>query len=272
MRTDVVDLRDFYRSDLGQIAQRMIRRRIREMWPNVRGERLLGLGYATPVLRPFLGEAERVIAVMPADQGVVSWPRDAPNLATLAEDTALPLPDRSIDRAILIHSVETSEALRPAMRELWRVMSDGGRILVVVPNRRGIWARLERTPFGHGRPYSTGQISRLLGECLFEPTRTAGVLYIPPLPWRFAQALAPAWERVGRRWFAALSGCVVVEASKSFTALSPVPARARRRRLRAAAPAMQAAERQSRERPGAVAAKVPPDQPTVGPVRGPTRG
>ena len=38
---------------------RLLRARLREVWPNVRGETVLGLGYATPFLRPFREEAER---------------------------------------------------------------------------------------------------------------------------------------------------------------------------------------------------------------------
>ncbi len=53
MFADVVDLREFYMTRLGQVARRMLGRRIRMMWPDLTGSRLLGLGYATPYLRPF---------------------------------------------------------------------------------------------------------------------------------------------------------------------------------------------------------------------------
>ena len=42
----------------------------------------------------------------------------------------------------------------------------GGRLLIVVPNRRGVWARSDTTPFGHGRPYSRSQITHLLARGL----------------------------------------------------------------------------------------------------------
>jgi hypothetical protein len=74
MTVDVVDLRDFYASRLGHVARRMIRRRIRLLWPDLRGMRLLGLGYAGPYLRMFREETERAIALMPSSQGVLPWP------------------------------------------------------------------------------------------------------------------------------------------------------------------------------------------------------
>src|SRR5207237_906621 len=73
MPADVVDLRDFYRSALGQVARRMIRRAIQRVWPDLHGMRLIGLGYATPFLSALAGETERTGAMMPASLGVVRW-------------------------------------------------------------------------------------------------------------------------------------------------------------------------------------------------------
>jgi len=154
MYVDVVDLRDFYLSRLGQVARRMIRRRMRLIWPDLAGMRVLGLGYATPYLRPFRDEAERVVAAMPASQGVLAWPAEGPNAVALVEESELPFQDYSIDRVLLVHGLEYSEQVRPLLKEIWRVMAGGGRLLVVAPNRRGIWARIDRTPFGQGHPYT----------------------------------------------------------------------------------------------------------------------
>ena len=146
MWSDVVDLRDFYESRLGQVARHLLRRRIRQTWPDLRGEAVLGLGYASPFMRQFIGEAGRVIALMPAQQGVLHWPPEGPNATALVDETDLPLPDASMDRVLLAHAVECSEHLRDMLKEVWRVLAGNGRLLVVAPNRRGIWARTDRTP------------------------------------------------------------------------------------------------------------------------------
>src|SRR5258708_40244016 len=132
MWTDVIDLRDFYESSLGQTARRMIRRRLRAMWPDVRDMRVLGLGYATPYLRPFVGEAERVVALMPAAQGVLPWPPEGPNATALVEEYDLALPDRSFDRVRLTHPLEPAGALGAVLREIWRGVA-GCRGFVRVP-------------------------------------------------------------------------------------------------------------------------------------------
>ncbi|MCH9052424.1 MAG: methyltransferase domain-containing protein [Proteobacteria bacterium] len=230
MWTDVVDLRDFYATSLGQSAQRLVRHRIRAMWPDVTGQRVLGLGYVVPYLRPFHEQAERVMAVMPASQGVLHWPRSGPNQVALADEAELPFPDSSIDRVLLVHALECSEQVRPMLREAWRVLAGGGRLLIVVPNRRGIWARLDRGPFGHGQPYTVSQLSRLLRDNLFTPIAATGSLFAPPSHSRMMLAAAPAWERLGSRWFKTFAGVVLIEASKQIYAASPALVVKRKRR------------------------------------------
>lgn len=218
MHADIVDLREFYQSSLGQVARRMIRRQLRLLWPDVRGQIVLGIGYATPYLRPFRGEADRVLAVMPAGQGVTYWPKEGPGLVALGDEADLPFGDMSVDRVLLVHGLEGTEQLRPMMREIWRVLGGGGRLLVVVPNRRGLWARADWTPFGHGFPYSSSQLKQVLRDTMFVPERTAHALFIPPLRSRFLLTTAPAWEEVGERWFKAFAGVTMIEASKQIFA------------------------------------------------------
>ena len=66
------------------------------------------------------------------------------------------------------------------MMLVWRVLSPSGRLLIVTPNRRGLWARFDSTPFGHGRPYSRGQLTQLMRESQFTPTYWGRTLYTPP--------------------------------------------------------------------------------------------
>ena len=229
MWTDIIDLRAFYDGSLGRLVRDLISRRLRQIWPSLGGMRVLGVGFATPFLSLFRGEAERVLAAMPAGQGVMHWPDGGPNLAILADEQTLPFPDRSIDRLLLVHCLEGSAHLRPFMRECWRVLADGGRLMVVVTNRRGLWARAESVPFAQGRPYSMSQITRLLRDNLFVPLETTTALFLPPVWWRLFGAWATTWEELGARWFPTFAGAVIVEAEKQIYAapFDAMPARAR---------------------------------------------
>ena len=219
MFNDAIDLRDFYDAPLGHLARRMIRRQVRDLWPDLRGQSLLGLGFAAPYLRPFRGEAERVLAFMPAQQGVLHWPPEGPNLSALVDEGELPLEDASIDRIVVVHALEGTEQRAAMMAELWRVLAANGRILFIVPNRRGLWARFDHTPFGHGQPYTVGQLSRLLRDNRFTPTRTVNSVFTPPYVSGLLIRSAPAIERIGDRWFKTFAGVVMIEAQKQVYAV-----------------------------------------------------
>lgn len=222
MSIDIIDLRAFYARPLGRLVRQFVGQRLQALWSahagQMRGRRLLGLGFATPFLGAFEADAERVVAAMPAGQGVTRWPEAAPGRVVLTDEQALPFPDRTFDRILLVHCIEAAPALRPLMRECWRVLADGGRLMVVVPNRRSLWSRIEASPFAQGQPYSMGQITRVLRDNMFVPCETATALFVPPVGWRLFAGFAVTLENLGVRWFPTFGGALVVEAEKQLYA------------------------------------------------------
>ncbi len=225
MPVDVVDFRNFYAQPLGHVARRLIAHAIRRRWADTRGLSLVGLGYATPYLGLFRQEVERTFALMPAAQGVVKWPSAAPTLAALVEETLLPLADASVDRVLAVHALEMTVHAPDMLQEVWRVLAAGGRLLMVVPNRRGLWARIDTTPFGHGRPFSRGQLVELLREALFTPVGWGEALWVPPFDRAVFLRTAVAWERMGATLSLPFAGVHIVEATKQVW--RPVPLKRR---------------------------------------------
>jgi SAM-dependent methyltransferase len=229
MHADIVDLRAFYASMLGRLAERSIAAAIVPVWATVPNERLVGLGYALPWLDRFGADAERVFAFMPATQGAVNWPPQGPSATALVFDEELPLQDSSVDRILMVHALEHSEDPHETLKEMWRALAPNGRLVVVVPNRRGVWARLEHTPFGTGRPYSRGQLTKLLRDSNFTPGPFAEALFFPPSQRRSVLRLHQYFERAGRRFWPMFSGVIIVEAQKRLYQGVPVSRRASRR-------------------------------------------
>ncbi|MSP95409.1 MAG: methyltransferase domain-containing protein [Alphaproteobacteria bacterium] len=238
MPLDSRSVEEFYESRTGQVARRLISRRLREIWPDLSGRRLLGFGYATPYLRSF-GEAERALAAMPAD-AAAPW-GNAKGQVALVEEDALPFPDSMFDCLLVVHGLELSEAQRPFLRELWRVLAPAGRLMVVAPNRASLWAQLETSPFGQGQPYSRSQLDRLLQQSLFAPERWDSALFMPPFGRRRSVRGGNGWERIGHSLWPRLAGVHIVEATKSLYV--PAPVRASRRRVLAPTLANPAASR-----------------------------
>ncbi len=216
MHLDVQDLRNFYyRSALGRAAQSSLRARMREFWPEAKGQTVVGFGFAAPLLRPYLKDARRVLALMPGPQGVMPWPPDGPNVSVLTEETLWPLETGHVDKLVLLHGLETSERAYDLLEEAWRVLGPGGKALFIVPNRSGMWSRRDRTPFGFGRPYSASQLETQLRKHQFLPERHLGALYQFPSGKRFWLKSARVFERVGQTLpTIAAGGALMVEASK----------------------------------------------------------
>lgn len=234
MWADIIDLRDFYSSGLGRAVVRVMVLRLRAIWKRSAGQRILGIGFATPYLDSYIQESERTIAVMLPGQGVLRWPAEADGLVTLADEASLPLPDRSIDRIVMVHCLEGTAEVRAVLRECWRVLADGGRLVVIVANRRGFWARADSAPFAHGRPFSMGQITRLLRDSLFVPLASDSALFMPPFWWQLFGAW-PMWlENLGTRLFPGFAGVLIIKAEKQIYAAPFDSAPARRVRSVAA--------------------------------------
>ncbi len=229
MTVDAHAAAEFYRSAQGAVTARLLRERLLTLWPNLTGQSILGMGYTTPYLRLWREQANRCIALTPAQMGAARWPVGAPALSCSAEEDALPFPDLSFDRILLVHSLEGADNARRMLREIWRVLKDDGRLIVVVPNRAGMWAYWENTPFGHGQPYSPGQIGRLLSGALFRVERRDDALWMPPVALRLVLRGANLCERTGRRLMPALAGVTLTEAIKDQYAAMPLNAAPRRR-------------------------------------------
>ena len=147
-------------SGSGVVARRFVGRGIRARWGDTRGMRVLGHRLCDALSRPVprgggalprlhAGGAGRGEMAVGAADARRAGRRDSTCRCRMPRSTACCSCMRSKWRT-------TPAAL---LREVWRVLAAGGRLLAVVPNRRGVWARIDTTPFGHGRPYSRSQIT-----------------------------------------------------------------------------------------------------------------
>lgn len=224
MYGQAADLQEFYSSMLGRVALRMLKPRIRRLWPDVHGQRVLGVGYATPFLRSFAAEAERVAALMPARQGAVFWSSydgsvgEQNGQSCLCEEASWPIETSSVDRIMVVHGLPSTESLDAVLRESWRVLTGQGQLMLIVPNRAGVWARFDNSPFGQGTPFSIAQIRQHLRDYLFVPETAERALFVPPTSSRLVLTAAPLFEKIGATLFNAFGGVNIVTASKQVYA------------------------------------------------------
>ncbi|MEL6363761.1 MAG: methyltransferase domain-containing protein [Pseudomonadota bacterium] len=219
MRTDVLELERFYGTRLGAAAAGFIAARISDAWGLCRGDLVAGHGYAEAVLDRMPLEARRLVHLAPAGRGVSAQRREG---ECLVEDHRWPIASESLDKLLILHGLEETAGPRRLMREAWRVLKDDGSIILAVANRSGPWSIFETSPFSAGRPYTRGQIEKLLSETMFRPTAWSRALCFPPAPAKALVRSAAAWERAGEKLWPGLAGVLLVEAQKA--AFAPIAA------------------------------------------------
>ena len=218
MHVDVNQLKNFYyRSDLGRAAQRAIRQQLVHMWPapSAKGQSVVGFGFANPLLRPYLKEARRVVSLMPGPQGVMPWPVGDPNVAVLCEETLWPIETGHVDKLVLLHGLDTSDHPAALLEECYRTLGPGGRAIFIVPQRTGLWARKEGTPFFYSRPFSVSQLETRLKAHGLIMERCNTALYQPPWETTFWLKAGDFLEKSGQRipaWRG--GGVLMMEVSK----------------------------------------------------------
>lgn len=152
--------------------------------------------------------------LMPAEQGAILWPEGQHCATALVPAQMLPLPDGSIDRLLVAHAIEQASQPDAILEEIWRVVAPQGRIILIVPSRRGMWARTDGTPFGRGLPYSKAQLRELLHRAVLSPIFWGEALYLPPMDRQYFVRSALVIERLGTALSLPFAGVHIVEAIK----------------------------------------------------------
>ena len=215
-RTRSEDAAAFYQSWAGQRTASLLNRRLNSLLPDLRARRLLGIGYPGPYLPATAGCAISARLQHPQTQ------RPFHHIVQdcLIESGRLPFDDLSMDTVLVVHGLEFTRSAADFLRAAWKVMTDDGYLILVVPNRSGYWAHTDATPFGHGVPFSTRQLTRLLEQGLFQIEHHTGALMTPPALLSRLSGTLP--ERVGKMIRYPCAGVHIVVARKNVYAGLPL--------------------------------------------------
>ena len=215
MYLDVKEIKDFYyRSTLGRTAKTSINKSLLNIWPGTSGLNVVGFGFSLPFLRQYLKASRRVIALMPAQMGVLAWPNQDNNVSVLVDEKRWPIDTGHVDRLIVSHSLEHTNDPSTLLAEAYRVLGPGGRALFIVPNRAGLWSRSDSTPFGQGKPFSSGQLETQLRLHGFLPEKQFSALHMLPSKSKSLQRFGPFLEKMGQKFPFLVGGLIMLEVSK----------------------------------------------------------
>jgi len=214
MSVDVVDLREFYATPLGQITQASMVRALERMDEMPADIELLGIGYPVPIIDKFSANNPKSVILMPARQGALQWPIGEPSRVTLVDEEHLPIESASVECVMALHLLENVSDPAQMLQEIWRVLVPEGRLILVATNRRGLWARFEHTPFGNGRPFSKGQLGQLLRMAKLTPSIWGNCLNFPPMRTKWLVPVYPLLDKIANRIWPVFCGAFVITATK----------------------------------------------------------
>tara|TARA_R110002126_G_scaffold13118_1_gene56275 strand:+ start:518225 stop:518977 length:753 start_codon:yes stop_codon:yes gene_type:complete len=212
------DYDDFYLTRTGRLVRNVLRHHIRKTWPNVKGSRVLGYGFSSPYLDLFLPEAELCVNAGRVEMGVLPWPNKDKSSSLLAASAELPFEMSYFDNVLLMHAMEHAGSVRGLLQESWRVLRSNGRLILIVPNRTGLWSMASWSPFGVGTPYSRMQIQDFLIQEQFDIESVTPALFALPSTKQFTHRMAPSLEKIGPYTMPALSGVYIIECTKKLYA------------------------------------------------------
>lgn len=221
MRPDIVNLRQFYSSPLGRMVKRRLRRLLHSSLPHESGLRLAGVGYTTDLLPLPEEPASRdslIVALMPSAQGAIYWPVDGENYSVLGDEMRPPFMPSSLNMVVMLHAFEYVNAPDELLRVWWHLLVPGGLLLLLVPNRRGLWARFGGTPFASGTPCMPGEIKYLLNSAGFTVRDIRSTLFCPPSSHPLWLHLFAVLEWLGSAFLPLVGGVLLVKAEKQIYA------------------------------------------------------
>lgn len=221
MRPPIITLRQFYSSILGRKVRQRLQYAVRHCWAELNGEPVVGIGYATPLLRALERPGKPispVVALMPLEQGAMYWPVHGDNKSVLADVMRPPFAPQSLSRVMVVHALEYMEKPADFLSVLWELLAPGGKVIFIVPNRTSIWARAGHTPFSSGTPYRMQELRSLMTDARFTLRYASTALFSAPSAHPLWVSLWVSIEWLGRWIMPGLGGVLVLEVEKQIYA------------------------------------------------------
>lgn len=206
---DISDLKNFYRSAYGKVVYSEISKLLKEFLTPDNASKRLFIGFGVPYVQQHDG-----LLLMPAHMGIYAWPNQLDNCAALTYENQWPFADQEFDEIILLHGLEYSHNSNELIDESFRCLKAEGKLIVITPNRRGVWAHNDKTPLGFGQPYSLTQLVNMLNKKSFMIVNVKRALYKLPFEKICGRLFSTLFEAVAKRSLQKFSGLVGVVAIK----------------------------------------------------------
>ena len=169
---------------------------------------------------------------MLAETGVIVWTKDEDVITACIDSDSFPCGTDVFEQVFVSHALEFVANKVGFLSEIWRCLKGEGELVVVVPHRRSLWARADKTPFGQGTPFSRRQLKLILEQAGFDQIQIKHSLYMPPFGKRLPLAMRRRFHVIGRIGWAMFGGVLIAVAKKRLFFPHQQPSHALRQKVR----------------------------------------
>ena len=213
---------EWFDQTLGRSLQAVEANRLRSVWPHFRGNMAVQLGR--------IGSMDLMDACPAARRYLLDLPGfNPPSLVTAVhgEVEALPFDSRSIDLALLPHTLEFASDPHQVLREVQRVLTPEGHIVILGFNPMSLWGlwrmlrRSDRAPW-NGHFIHLLRIKDWLKLLDFDLVQGNMLYYRPPLHSEKLMDRLYFLDKIGDRWWPMAAAVYMVVAKKRVAAMTPL--------------------------------------------------
>lgn len=210
----------WFDSPLGRSLQAIETNRLRSILPRLYGTVVVQLGA--------IGKMD-MMESSPAPTHVVldllQFPNHAAAVQALAE--ALPFAERSVEVVLLPHTLDFTEDPHQVLREVDRVLTPEGHMIVLGFNPMSLWgitrlfARRRQVPWCGGF-FRLARIKDWLGLLEYELVEGQMLYYRPPLQSESVRDRLYFLDHMGDRWWPMMAAAYIVVAKKRVLGVTPL--------------------------------------------------
>ncbi len=235
MSWDITDTDSYYRTIEGILVADILAAelshqcRLGRIGPPADTNDQLAVGYPFPL---YPSDQSLPPVFMLAETGALAWTGDEGVITACIDSESFPCATDVFKQVFVSHALEYVADKAVFLSEIWRCLKGEGELVIVVPHRRSLWARADKTPFGQGTPFSRRQLKLFLEQAGFDQVQIKHSLYMPPFGTRLPVAMRRRFHMIGRIGWAMFGGVLIAVAKKRLYSPHQQPSHALRQKVR----------------------------------------
>ena len=235
MSWDITDIDSYYRTSEGVLVADILAAELSHQCRSGLIRALtdtaeqLAVGYPFPLYSP--GQPLPPVFML-AETGVLAWTKDESVITACIDSDSFPCATDIFEQVFVSHALEYVADKVGFLSEIWRCLKGEGELVMIVPHRRSLWARADKTPFGQGTPFSRRQLKLILEQVGFGQIQIKHSLYMPPFGTKLPVVMRRRFHMIGRIGWAMFGGVLIVVAKKRLYSSHHQPSHALRQEVR----------------------------------------